>query len=152
MAMQTAKRGLKDSPVRIKISPKTKTISFSSGFMHQYNYSQDNAKFIRLGYDPETRQIGIELLAKAGKSDDLFKLQYTSNRSSASAPISALLRTFNLPLNKIAGTYETKAIEGLTQIDGFAEQGFLLKLSARVFKLSARVKLDQRERQLKKTA
>ena len=134
MAMKAAKRGVRISEDKITINDKIKTITFSVGFFRNQNINPGNTKFVRIGYDADTNEIGIDFLRKSDSNEEAMKLTYTKTRTAASCPIRSLLTTFALDIKDISGTYIKTAIIGPTKIKEFTDQGFLLKVNKRVSK------------------
>lgn len=132
MAMKAAKRGARTSDPKITINEKIKTISFSAGFFRNHNINEENTKFIRLGYDADTNEIGIDFLRKPENSDEAMKLTYTKTGTAASCPIRSLLTSFALDIKDVSGAYKNDAIVGPTKIEEFSDEGFLLKVNKRV--------------------
>jgi hypothetical protein len=113
------------------INGKAKTISFSSGFFRAHGINPNVVKFFREGYDPDTREIGIEFLQKPDKNGEALKLNFTKAGNAAHGPIRALISTFALKAEDLSGVYEEAAIAGPVDIPGFAGNGFLLKVDLR---------------------
>jgi len=132
MAMKVAKRGTRPSDTKITINEKIKTISFSVGFCRDHNLNRDNVKYVRLGYDVDTNEIGLEFLLNPDNSGEAMKLTYTKTGTAASFPIRSLLSTFALNIKDISGVYKNDAIVGPIKIDEFADKGFLLKVNKRI--------------------
>jgi len=132
MVMKAAKRGARTSEEKITINEKIKTISFSAGFFRNHNLNQDNAQFVRLGYDADTNEVGIDFLGKSDNSDEAMKLTYTKTGTAASCPIRHLLTSFALDIKDVSGLYKDDAIVGPTKINGFTDEGFLLKVNKRL--------------------
>lgn len=132
MTMKAAKRGARTSDEKITINSKIKTISFSAGFFRNHNLNQDNTKFVRIGYDADTNEIGIDFLKKSDSSGEAMKLTYTKTRTAASCPIRSLLTSFGLDIKDIFGIYKDDAIVGPTKIEEFSDQCFILKVKKRI--------------------
>lgn len=132
MSMKAAKRGARTSKTKITISENIKTISFSAGFFRNHNLNQNNAKFVRLGYDVDTNEIGLEYLKNPDNSGEAMKLTYTKVGTAASCPVRSLLTTFALDIKDVSGVYKNDAIVGPIKIDEFAYEGFLLKVNKRI--------------------
>ena len=128
MAMQEVKKGARPtSEVKVRISERAKTISFSSGFVRKYKLSQETHTHVRLGYDTVTKEIGVEFCKDRPASENLMKLSYTASKTAASCPVRPILNKFDLQISNIAGDYlEGKAINAEVPISGFAKSGFLL--------------------------
>jgi hypothetical protein len=131
MTMRAAKRGSRPSSSQITINDKIMTISFSAGFLRDYNLTRDKAGYVRIGYDVDTNEIGLDFLREDDQSGEAMKLSYTQTGTAASCPIRSLLTSFSLKVQSISGVYKDDAIAGPTKIAGFAEKGFLLKVSMR---------------------
>lgn len=132
MPMRAAKRGARTSDAKITINENIKTISFSAGFCRNHNLNKDNAKFVRLGYDVDTNEIGLEFLKKPDNSGEAMKLTYTKTGTAASCPVRSLLTSFALDIKDVSGVYKNDAIVGPIKIDEFADEGFLLKVNKRI--------------------
>jgi len=127
MAMQETKKGTRPtSEVKVSISEKAKTISFSSGFVKKYKINNKTHTHVRLGYDPITKEIGLEFCKHEADSESLMKLSYTASKIAASCPLRPILNKFDLQIANISGVYTGKAIKAEVPIKGFAKSGFLL--------------------------
>ncbi len=131
MVMQVAKRGARYSNVKVTINEKINTISFSAGFCRLHNINNNDAKYVKLGYDTESNEIGLSFIIKDDGSGEAMKLSYTKSGTAASCQIRSLLTTFMLDINQISGNYLPNAISGPIKIEGFATNGFILKVSMR---------------------
>ncbi|KAA3656736.1 MAG: hypothetical protein DWQ10_14765 [Calditrichaeota bacterium] len=134
MPMLVAKRGARPSDVKITIRKAQKSITFSTGFFRKHNINADNTKFLRLGYDEETREIGFDLLKSDDKSGEALKIAFSKPGTSGSCPINPILIQFNVNIDDIAGVYTEKAISGPEKIEGFSKNGFVLKIAKRAKK------------------
>ena len=122
MAMQEVKKGARPtSEVKVRISEKAKTLSFSSGFVKKYNINEATHTHVRLGYE-----IGLEFCKSKAASESLMKLSYTVSKTAASCPVRPILNKFDLQIANIAGDYQGNAIKTEVTINGFAKSGFLL--------------------------
>jgi len=127
MAMQEARKGSRPtSEVKVRISGKAKTISFGSGFMKKYKINNKTHTHVRLGFDSNTKEIGVEFCKPASASEKLMILSYTPAKTSANCPIRPIINDFDVHISDISGDYEEKAIKGEVAITGFAKNGFLL--------------------------
>jgi hypothetical protein len=131
MAMIAAKKGSRPSSSQITINDKIMTINFSAGFFRDNKSLLEKVEYVKLGYDTDTKQIGVGFLIEDDKSGELMKLSYTPTHTAASCPVRSLITSFSLNIKDIAGVYSGDAIDGPTKIDGFADDGFLLKISHR---------------------
>jgi hypothetical protein len=131
MAMIAARRGSRPSNVKIIINEKLIRISFSPGFLRKHQYDSSNTKYVRIGYDKETKEIGLEFIGVVFDNNEAMKLTYTKYGSSASCPIRSLLTSASLKINQISGTYGDSAIVGPQKIEGFSDNGFIIKVDRR---------------------
>jgi len=129
MPMIPIKKGARSSDVKIKINRNTKTMNISPGFLRKYAEYTNKAKYMRLGFDKENNEIGIEFLRENDESGELMKLTYTNSGSSISVPVRSLISIFSLEITNITGTYKDSAIDGPKSIENFAKNGFLLKIN-----------------------
>ena len=129
--MEDAPRGSRASVVRVSISANARLISFSAGFFRKYELNRTDAKYVRLGYDKQTGNIGMEFLQE-NKEGKALLITYPKNSSSGSCPVGAILTIFDLDISEVAGSYEERdAIKDNVPINGWAENGFLLIRSKR---------------------
>jgi len=126
MAMTAAKVGSRKGAIRINISRKTSMIGFSAGFLRAHELTPKSCKFVRLGYDPEIRCIGIDFLVKDSGEGECFKLSWSKAGNNASCSVRSLLGHSKLTLDNVAGSYENKKLKGPLTIEGFSKSGFLL--------------------------
>lgn len=131
MAMRAAKRGSRPSSTKVTINEKGMTINFSAGFFRDYQLVREKTQYAKLGYDADTSEIGVGFLKEDDKSGEAMKLSYTQTGTAASCPIRSLLTFFSLEIKDITGVYMDDAIDGPVKIEGFADEGFLLKISKR---------------------
>ena len=129
MAMKTVKRDIRGSKTRITIT--SNAIVFSAGWFRKYNLNINNTRFIKLGYDDQSNEIGIDFRESINLNTDLLKLTYNRNGHSASCGIKSLLASFCLDKQDIVGVYENDAIIGPVEIDYFSDHCFLLKINNR---------------------
>jgi hypothetical protein len=131
MPMIAAKRGARTSDAKITINETIKTLSFSAGFFRAYNINPENAKFLRIGFDADQNEIGLDFLKKPDSSGEALKLTYTASGTGASCPIRSLLTSFALDAKDVSGIYKNDAIVGPIKIGGFSDEGFILKVNKR---------------------
>ncbi|MCA9733441.1 MAG: hypothetical protein H6696_09430 [Deferribacteres bacterium] len=131
MAMLVAKRGARPSDIKITIRKAQKSITFSTGFFRKHNINVDNTKFLRLGYDDVTKEIGFEFLKSDDKSGEALKIAFSKPGTSGSCPINPIIIQFDVKIDDIAGVYNEKAISGPDKIEGFSKNGFALKIAKR---------------------
>lgn len=132
MAMRAAKRGSRPSSTKITINEKGMTINFSAGFFRDHHLIREKTQYAKLGYDDETKEIGVAFLKEDDKSGEAMKLSYTQTGTAASCPIRSVLTYFSLAIKDIAGVYMDDAIDGPVKIDGFADEGYLLKINKKI--------------------
>jgi len=139
MAMQDAPKGSRASKVKVRISANAIVIGFSAGFFRKYELSKTDAKYVRLGYDKSSGNIGVEF-RKENKDGKAMLITYPENSLSGSCPVGAILTVFDLDISEIAGDYEEgDAIKANVKINGWAENGFLL-ITSRRKKLKKKIK------------
>ncbi|MBU0945060.1 MAG: hypothetical protein KKE53_11485 [Proteobacteria bacterium] len=126
MAMIVAKVGSRKAAIRINISEKTSMVGFSAGFLRLNSLTPNNCRYVRFGYDPDIRCIGVEFLAEDNKLGECLKLSWPKAGTTASCPIRSLLGHARLTLKDVAGGYENERLQGPMKIVGFCSKGFLL--------------------------
>ena len=94
--------------------------------------SKESTKYVRIGFDTESKEIGLEFLKEDDNSGELMKLTYTKSGTGASCAVRSLITYFSLNIKQISGIYKSNAIEGPKRIEGFADNGFILKVEKKV--------------------
>ena len=85
-----------------------------------------NCKYARLGYDPESRCIGLDLFPNVA-ADECLSLRWGAGRTTATCSIRSLLSHSGLSLKGVAGTYtyNEEQLQGPVEIPGFSDHGYL---------------------------
>ena len=126
-----AKKGTRKSNTQINISSSAKTITFSAGFFRTYNIDLSQTLFVRLAYDTSAKEIAVEFANMDKKNDEYLKLTLAQSKTSASCSVIPILSTFSILIKDIAGIYKDGSISGPIKINGFSENGFILKTKNR---------------------
>jgi hypothetical protein len=131
MSFIIVKKGTRPSASKIYISTAAKTINFTSGFLRSSKVDLTKTRYIRLAYDNTTKEIALDFPNEKINESECLTLTPTQTKTSASCSINPILTTFSVGIREIAGTYKDKAIEGPLKINGFSENGYILRPSNR---------------------
>lgn len=131
MGFITAKKGARRSESKIYVSDKAKTMSFSAGFFRNENIDLSKIKYIKMAYNQDTEELAVEFSETKKNASEYLKLTPTTTNTSASCTVNSILSTFSMDIEDIKGTYKGKAVQGPVQIEGFAEEAYILKAKYR---------------------
>lgn len=131
MTFIVAKKGTRKSSSQINISESARTITFSAGFFRTHNIKLDKPLYTRLAFDTEAKEIAVEFAEADKKNDEYLKLTLAQSKTSASCSIIPILSTFSIKIREISGIYKDGAIAGPIRINGFSDNGFILKVKNR---------------------
>ena len=131
MTFAIAKKGARPSNPKIYVSEKAKTLTFSAGFFRTYDIQLNKANYVRLAFDIEAKEIALEFLETKKNDTEYLKLTRTQFSTSASCSINPILATFSIDIREVSGTYKGKALSGPVRINGFSDNGFILRIKNR---------------------
>lgn len=131
MVFITAKKGTRPSEPKIYIAEKAKTMTFSAGFFRTHDIKLANENYVRLAFDVSTKEIALEFSALKRNDEEYLRLTLAQSKTSATCSVNPILATFSIDIKKIAGTYKDDAISGPVKINGFSDQGFILRTRSR---------------------
>ena len=131
MAFTIVKKGSRSSEPKVYISESSKTMAFSAGFFRNYHIKLDKEQYVRLAYDSTAKEIAFEFSKERLNDKEYLKLTLVQSKTSASCSINPIIVTFKMKAGQLAGTYEDEAINGPQKINGFSDNGYILKTKLR---------------------
>lgn len=132
MAFQVVKRGTRSSDSKIYISKLARTVAFSTGWCRENDLSTAKTYYLRMAYDPTSREIALDIVDNIGaNSDEYMKLSWGSGKTSAACSVNPILVSFGISIDDIAGTYRGDSIIGPTIVPDFSSKAHILRTKLR---------------------
>lgn len=132
MTFQVVKRGTRPSDVKIYISKVAKTLALSTGWCRENHMESSRIYYLRMAYNPDSREIALEVVDQVGKnSDEYMKLSWGSGKTSAACSVNPIIASFGINIEEISGTYKGDSIVGPTTIPDFSSKAYILRTKIR---------------------